>query len=117
VLNVPGCVRIENGVQMTDLRPGRDGGPPVDPGDCAVMSGMTHIAGVSSRRFPVVDEEAGAVIGMGVFERPEGAARADGTLWPRNLLTEVFVIEDGRIRSIHAAMHYLTPDVPDAPGW
>jgi hypothetical protein len=42
---------------------------------------------------------------------------ADGTLWPRNLLTEVFTVEDGRIRGIWAAMHYMTPDVPTAPGW
>ena len=78
---------------------------------------MTQISGVSNRRFPVADEEAGVVIGMGVFNRPPGAARADGTLWPRNLLTEVFVVEDGRIRGIWAAMHYMTPDVPTAPGW
>jgi hypothetical protein len=54
---------------------------------------------------------------MGVFNRPPGAARANGTLWPRNLLTEVFAIENGRIATIHAAMHYLEPDVPTAPGW
>jgi len=114
---IPGCVRIENGVQVTGMRPGRDGGPPVDRGDCSNMAGMTQISGVSSRRFPVVDEEAGVVIGMGVFERPAGAARADGTLWPRNLLTEPFAVENGRIRSIYAAMHYMTPDLPDAPGW
>jgi hypothetical protein len=114
---VPGCIRIENGVRMTGPSAGRNGGPPVDRGDCSNMTGMTQISGVSNRRFPVADEVAGVVVGMGVFNRPPGAARADGTLWPRNLLTEVFTVESGRISGIWAAMHYMTPDVPNAPGW
>jgi len=117
VIAIPGCIRIENGVRMTGPSAGRNGGAPVDRGDCANMAGMTQISGVSSRRFPVADEVAGVVIGMGVFNRPPGAARADGTLWPRNLLTEVFQVESGKIRGIWAAMHYMTPDVPNAPGW
>ena len=112
---MPGCVRIENGVTMTGVGRGRGGA--VDRGDCANMTSMAQIADVVHRRFPVVDEEAGVVVGMGVFDRPPGAKRADGTLWPRNLLTEVFTIDNGRITAIHAAMHYMTPDVPTAPGW
>ena len=54
---------------------------------------------------------------MVVFNRPPGAKRGDGTLFPRNLLTELFVVENGRIRGIYAAMHYLSPENPDAPGW
>ena len=69
------------------------------------------------RRYPVVDEEAGVVLGMVVFNRPPGAKRQDGSAYPRNLLTEIFVIEKGRIKGIYAAMHYMTPDNPDAPGW
>jgi hypothetical protein len=114
---IPGCSRIENGVMMTGTRAGRGGAPPVDRGDCANMSAMGQISTVVNRRFPVVDEEAGVVVGMAVFNRPPGAARANGTLWPRNLLTEIFAIENGRIATIHAAMHYLEPDVPTAPGW
>ena len=49
--------------------------------------------------------------------RGGGAKRGDGTPFPRNLLTEIFVVENGRIRGIYAAMHYMTPDIPDAPGW
>lgn len=112
---MPGCIRIENGVTMTGTSQGRGG--PVDRGDCANMTSMAQIADVVHRRFPIVDEEAGVVVGMGVFNRPPGAKRADGTLWPRNLLTEVFAIDSGRIVAIHAAMHYMTPDVPTAPGW
>jgi len=33
------------------------------------------------------------------------------------LLTELFVVQNGRIRGIYAAMHYLSPENPDAPGW
>ncbi len=117
IASIPGCPRIENGLTMTGARAGRGGAAPVDRGDCANMSAMSQISTVVHRRFPVVDEEAGVVIGMGVFNRPPGAARANGTLWPRNLLTEVFAIEGGKIAAIHAAMHYLEPDVPTAPGW
>ncbi len=117
ILAIPGCVRVENGVTMTGSREGRAGAPPVDRGDCSNMAAMAQISTVTNRRFPVVDEEAGVVVGMGVFNRPPGAKRADGTLWPRNLLTEIFTIENGRIQAIHAAMHYMTPDVATAPGW
>jgi len=117
ILAHPGCTRIENGVTMTGVRPGRgQGAAPVDLGDCANMALMGQIAAVVNRRFPVVDEEAGVVVGMGVFTRPPNARRADGTLWPRNLLTEIFAVEGGRIRGIWAAMHYLDEGVP-APGW
>ncbi len=112
------CMRVENGVKMTGVRPGRgQGAAPVDAGDCANVSGISQIAEVINRRFPVVDEEAGVVVGMAVFTRPPGARRANGTLWPRNLLTEIFTVENGQIRTIHAAMHYLEPEVPTAPGW
>lgn len=105
-----GCPRIENGVLLA--------GPGAQTfADCAAgMERNTQIAGVINRRFPVIDEEAGAVLGMAVFTRPPDARRPDGTPWLRNLLTEIFTIDNGRIRSIHAAMHYLDPDVP-APGW
>jgi hypothetical protein len=117
IVAVPGCMRVENGSTVTGMRPGRNGGAPVDRGDCTNMSAMGQISTVVNRRFPIVDEEAGVVVGMGVFNRPPGAKRADGTLWPRNLLTEIFTLENGRIQAIHAAMHYMTPDVANAPAW
>jgi len=117
-----GCYRVENGVLLTgrpikDAEPTTPGGPqPVT--DCATL-GMfkATISGVVHRRFPVVDEEAGVVLGMGIFNRPPGAKRNDGSIYPRNLLTEYFLIEDNKIRGIYAAMHYMTPDIRDAPGW
>jgi hypothetical protein len=120
VLAHRGCVRIENGQTVTG-RPIQNpaaGDPTVS--DC--FSGFANfkatIAGVVARRFPVVDEEAGVVFGTAIFNRPHGAKRpADGALYPRNLLTEVFVVENERIRGIWAAMHYMTPDNRNAPGW
>jgi hypothetical protein len=115
----PGCVRIENGVTLTGrpIANPASGQPAVS--DCAnnLATFKATIAGVVARRFPVVDEEAGVVFGTAVFNRPPGAKRQDGTLFPRNLLTEVFAIENDKIRGIWAAMHYMTPDVRNAPNW
>ena len=55
-------------------------------------------------------EQAGAVLGLALFQRYPGVAMR------RNLLAEWFYIEQGKIRSIYAAMYY-----PDAeamiPNW
>ena len=70
-----------------------------------------------NRRYPVVDEEAGVVMGTAIFNRPPGGAkRADGTLWPRLLLTEFFPVEQGRFTAVYAAMFYLPADAVDS-GW
>lgn len=119
VLSHPGCVRVENGQMMT----GRPIQSPA-PGQPAVSDCSTNlegfkatIAAVVARRYPLVDEDAGVVFGMAVFNRPPGATRQDGSPFPRNLLTEVFAIENDRIRGIWAAMHDMTPDVRNAPNW
>jgi len=116
VLAHKGCYRIENGLLLTG-RPIKDSQPPA-VADCATLGNFkATINGVSHRRYPLVDEEAGVVLGMGILERPQGAKRPDGSIYPRNLLSEYFIVEDGRIRGIYAAMHYMTPDIADAPGW
>jgi hypothetical protein len=117
VLGQKGCVRIENGV-MTGGPISESAAFPVK-GDCGsrMENFKATIAAVDHRRYPVIDEEAGVVLGMVVFNRPPGAKRGDGTPFPRNLLTEIFVVENGRIHGIYAAMHYLSPENPDAPGW
>ena len=121
VLRHKGCYRIENGLLLTG-RPIRDAKPDangeIPKSDCATLEIFkSTINGVSHRRYPVIDEEAGMVLGMGILERPVGAKRPDGSIYPRNLLSEYFLMEDGQIRGIYAAMHYMTPDVADAPGW
>lgn len=125
VLGMKGCERIENGVMTAGPTPGpapfpslAASGPPVK-GDCGsfMEDFKATISEVNPRRFPVVDEQAGVVLGIVVFNRPPGAKRSDGAPFPRNLLTEILAIEGGRIRGIYAAMHYLSPDNPNAPGW
>ena len=100
-----GCVRIENGA-LTTQRPIDTGGAT----DCTSEGSMRNIFAVTARRYPIVDEEAGAVLGLALFQRYPGVAMR------RNLLAEWFYIEQGKIRSIYAAMYY-----PDAeamlPNW
>ena len=133
VLGQKGCVRIENGVMTAGPVPALNPTAPAQPaspqsvaasgppviGDCGSHMDIfkATIAAVDHRRFPVVDQQAGVVLGMVVFNRPPGAKRGDGSPFPRNLLTELFMVENGRIRGIYAAMHYLVPDNPEAPGW
>jgi hypothetical protein len=116
VLQKPGCDRYENGVKMTHRTGPGPGGVSMDK-DCAgTIANATQIAEVINRRYPVVDEEAGVVMGTAVFTRPPGAKRRDGTLWPRLLLTEFFPVEKGRFTAIYAAMFYLPNELPDS-GW
>jgi hypothetical protein len=116
VLQKPGCDRYENGVKMTNRSGTAASGVAINR-DCAgTIANATQIAAVVNRRYPVVDEEAGVVVGTAVFNRPPGAKRRDGTLWPRLLLTEFFPVEKGRFTAIYAAMFYLPPEAVDS-GW
>ena len=65
---------------------------------------------VAARRYPIVDEEAGVVLGIAVF------VRKPGTTTRRNALSEWFVIDNNRIRSIYSAMFYPSSEVP-VPNW
>lgn len=105
ILAEPGCTRIENGVSTTQ-RPLPDG----KVTDCTSEGAMANIFAVTDRRYAVVDEEAGAVLALALFQRKPGVALR------RNLLAEWFYIEKNKIRTIYAAMYY-----PDAeamiPNW
>ncbi|HEX4594790.1 MAG TPA: hypothetical protein VH157_10975 [Bryobacteraceae bacterium] len=101
----PGCVRVENGVSTTQ-RPIPEGGTT----DCTSKGAMANIFAVTARRYPIVDEEAGVVLGLVVFERKPGIAMR------RNLLSEWFFIEQGKIRSIYASMYYPDQEAM-APNW
>lgn len=111
----PGCTRLENGVTVTG-RPiagkGKDKGK--DKGgattDCTSNLATINISFVAARRFPVVDEEAQVVLALAVF------LRKPGTPQRRNVFSEWFAIDGGRIRSIWAAMFYPPDDVP-VPNW
>jgi hypothetical protein len=82
-------------------------------GDCAadMETVAANITQAAHRRFPLVDEEAGVVMGTTIFHRPPGSTIK------RNLLTEFFVGRNEKIESIYAAMFYLDPSAPDSPGW
>ena len=103
----PGCTRVENGFTVTG-RPIKDN--PGAKSDCATNLAGFNVQYVAARRFPVVDVEAGVVLGLGVFIRKPGVPQR------RNVLSEWFTIDHNRIRSIHAAMFYPTPEVP-VPNW
>lgn len=106
----PGCIRLENGVSTTQ-RPIPSGGMT----DCTSNGAMTNIFAVVARRYPIVDEEAGVALGLGVFERKPGVAMR------RNVFSEWFVIEQGKIRAIYSSMFYpeqetLVPNWPPFDG-
>jgi hypothetical protein len=105
IIAEPGCTRIENGV-LTTQRP-LEGGKVTD---CTSEGAMVNIFAVTARRYAVVDEEAGAVLALALFQRKPGVALR------RNLLAEWFFIEKNKIRTIYASMWY-----PDAeamiPNW
>jgi hypothetical protein len=101
----PGCVRIENGA-LTTQRPIDTGGQT----DCTSEGAMRNIFAVTARRYPVVDEEAGAVLGLALFQRYPGVDMR------RNLLAEWFYVDAGKIRTIYAAMYYPPPEAM-LPNW
>lgn len=105
----PGCNRLENGRGMTGAGSGR-GGKGGEPTDCT--SGLTNFSVqlVAARRYPVVDEEAGVVLAIAVFVRRPGVTTR------RNVLSEWFVIDNAKIRSIYSAMFYPSPEAP-VPNW
>jgi hypothetical protein len=101
-----GCMRVENGNTVTGRTP-PTGGP---AGDCTSNLANINVQLVAARRYPVVDEEAGVVLAIAVF------VRKPGTPTRRNALSEWFVIDNGKIRSIYSAMYYPPPEAP-VPNW
>jgi hypothetical protein len=101
----PGCVRVENGA-LTTQRAIPTGGQT----DCTGEGAMRNIYAVTARRYPVVDEEAGVVLGLVLFQRKPGVDMR------RNLLAEWFYIDAGKIRTIYASMYYPAADAM-APNW
>ncbi len=106
-----GCVRNENGVTTTGrpMDPATPGGSP-RRSDCASNMSSFDTPLVAGRRYPLVDEEAGVVLGLVVFIRLPGATQR------RNGLSELFFIGGGKIRSIYATMFY-PPGAAPVPNW
>lgn len=109
--NDPTCIRVENGVGPHSSGPG------------SASSAMAHgcLSGFASmdkmttdnalRRFTMIDEEAGMILGTSVYVRYAGTNRRD------NLVSEYFLIRDGKIHRIWSAMHFLPLGAPVMTGW
>lgn len=125
-LTHPGCGRVENGTPTPAGRflppvtpaagaapataPARQGGPPAGNNDC--VSGLANFNGqmVVARRIPLVDEEAQVVLAYAVFIRRPGSPT------PRNVFSEWFNIEEGKIKTIYTSMFYPAPTLA-VPNW
>jgi hypothetical protein len=107
-----GCSRFENGFEVTG-RPIRSGDPAdgfEGRGDCTSGYASLAVALVAARRYLLIDEQAQVVVMSAIFIRQPGDARR------RNHFMEVFGIDGGKIRTVHAAMFYAPPDRP-LPNW
>ena len=112
VLAHGGCSRFENGLEVTG-RPIRSGDPTdgfQGLGDCTSGYRSLAVALVAARRYLLIDEDAQVVVMSAVFVRKPGDERR------RNHFMEVFGIDGGKIRTVHAAMFYAAPDLP-LPNW
>jgi len=108
IMHEPGCVRIENGTVMSG--PNGRGPNAGRGGDCSSNLANLNVSLVAGRRFPIVDEEAGVVLGIAVFMRKPGTATR------RNYFSEWFFIDNNKIRTIYTAMFYPPHDLP-VPNW
>jgi hypothetical protein len=106
----PGCTRYENGFPTfnTPMRPGNDIGNDGRT-DCRTQADF-GVAIVAIRDFFVIDEEAQAVMVSAMFRRDAKNPKR------RNHFTELFHVDGGKIRDIHAAFHYAPDDRP-VPNW
>ena len=135
-LTHPGCGRVENGSPAPagaflppgpprgrgpgggGAAPAGRGAPPaqgaVQPGpgsnDCVANLQNFNLSMVVARRTPLVDEEAQVVLAYAVFIRRPGSPT------PRNVFSEWFNIEDGKIKTIYTAMFYPSPELA-VPNW
>ena len=106
----PGCSRYENGFPTfnSPMQPGMDIGNG-DRTDCRTQADF-GVDIVALRNFYVIDDEAQAVMVAGVFRRDAGSPKR------RNHFTELFHLDHGLIRDIHAAFYY-PPDERPVPNW
>jgi hypothetical protein len=106
----PGCSRYENGFPTfnTPMKPGMDIGNDGKT-DCRTQADF-GVAIVAIRDFFVIDEEAQTVMVSAMFRREANSPKR------RNHFTELFHIDGGKIRDIHAAFYYAPEDRP-VPNW
>lgn len=122
-LTHPGCGRAENGSPAPGGRflppaprpagaapPPAPANPNAPANDCVSGLQNFNLSMVVARRIPLVDEEQQIALGMAVFIRRPGSPT------PRNVFSEWFNIEEGRIRTIYTAMFYPAPELA-VPNW
>ena len=118
-LTEPGCGRAENGSPAPAgkffppaPRAAGAAAPPGPPAgnDCVGGLANFNLSMVVATRIPLVDEEAQVTLGLAVFIRRPGSST------PRNVFSEWFNIEDGRIKTIYTAMFY-PPATLAVPNW
>lgn len=105
----PGCSRHENGLPTY--------GMPLQPGhlgfdgksDCRTQ-GDFGVAIVALRDYFLVDEQAQIVMVNAVFRRDSQNPKR------RNHFIELFHLDNGKIRSVHAVFYYPPHDLP-VPNW
>ncbi len=110
------CERVENGVQTTHSAR-------FSNLSCNSMEPFAYITEVRDRRYPVIDEERGVIVGFGAFNIPGGdykriinGQETTRHYEPRSLfLFEAFKIVDGRIEQIEATMRNVPLGAPT--GW
>jgi hypothetical protein len=77
--------------------------------DCRTQADF-GVAIVTIRNFYVIDEESQAVMVSAMFRREAKNPKR------RNHFTELFHVDHGKIRDIHAAFYYAPEDRP-VPNW
>ena len=106
----PGCTRYENGFptfnspMKEDMDIGNNGKT-----DCRTQADF-GVAIVAIRDYFVIDDEAQAVMVSAVFLREQKNAKR------RNHFAELFHVDHGKIRDVHAAFYYAPENRP-VPNW
>ena len=84
--------------------------PGASANDCLGGIANFNLSMVVARRIPLVDEEQQVTLALALFIRRPGSPT------PRNVFSEWFVIDEGKIRYLWAAMFYPPPTLA-VPNW
>ena len=112
----PDCQRIENGISTTR---GSGGAAAIAQGcEAQFKLGLYRInKRVRERRYPIIDEERGVVVGTAFFDHAntfdsyattDGKVRQTALKWPNSIsLIEAFKIKNGLIYRVEAVFTYV----------
>lgn len=115
----PDCSRLENGISTTAKTDNSSSSASVAIGcEAQFKLGIYRInKQLRERRFPLIDEERGIVIGMNFFDHAnyfdeykltDGRTMKTLLKWPNSLsIMEAFKIVDGQIQTIEAIFDYV----------